>query len=236
MNCPFCGRNNQNLMRIDFVDKIDWLRCPCGSVYQVEPKECEVYGKEYLEVYKKNRFYDRVAQYPTKVYFPIIEEATYGRKMLEIDSIDLEVTKEAQRRGWVCYSTGDQETKDCISAKDKELKFFNDAEFPEEAGFDLIYSYHNIEKSDNQAKFIAKCFKLLNGGGCLFLATPDMDFIDYDGVLEFGHFYKENKLMMNMRRVIKELERFGFDVIVRKQNTSPRFLKNNDMHIIAQKG
>ncbi len=238
MNCPFCGRLNNNLMRITFIDKIDWLRCPCGCVYQVNYKECKDCSQEYLEVHRKHKFYEKASKYPTQVYFPIIEEATYGRKMLEVDGIDLIVTKEAQRRGWVCYSTGDKEVENCISAKneDGELVSFKDTEFPGEAKFDLIYSYHSIEKYDNQAKYLSRCLKLLNGGGLLFIATPDMDFIDYDGVVNFGHFFKENKLMMNTRRIVKELEKFGFDVIFQKQNTSPRFLKNNDMHIIAQKG
>ena len=61
---------------------------------QEEIKEREL-SEVYLGQYKQKKFYDDSAAYPVNVYFPIIEEMTFGRRLLEVDSLDLGISKSA---------------------------------------------------------------------------------------------------------------------------------------------
>ena len=232
MICPVCRKESANVMAINFIERIEWARCSCGCIYQCDPKESDP-SKEYVESYKQKKFYDTSSEYPVVTYFPLIEEMTYGRRFLEVDSIDPKVARAAERRGWISYViTKEKQEPPIRFIEDK----FTDLNLPKEAKFDCIYSYHNLDKTLNFKEVISKFHQSLNPTGVLFLACPDSEFVDELGVTQFNHWYSDNKIIFSRKEIVKALEFEGFSVVLARANNSSRFIKNNDFHIIAQRG
>lgn len=230
MICPHCCNETIHGMSIKALDTINWIRCSCGVIFQ-EKIECKDISDGYLEQYKQKKFYEDSASYPVSVYFPIIEEMTFGRRMLEVDSIDLEVSKAAAERGWITYATSQADAEKTHVMK---KKFLDIKETPD-VKFDLIFAYHYIEKLDS-GDVLKKFRDWLNPGGVLFIATPDTHFVDEIGVVNFGHWFKENNILFSKSALKRELEKAMFEVVLVRGNPSSRFLKSNDMHVIARRG
>lgn len=209
---------------------LTFVRCSCGVVFQEEIKEREL-SELYLGQYKQKKFYDDSAAYPVTAYFPLIEEMTYGRRLLEIDSLDLGISKAAADRGWVTFATSSEKHEKTHILEDK---FINLKEVPE-LKFDCIVAYHYIEKRVD-GEVLKKFREWLNPGGVLFIATPDTHYLDEVGFVNFGHWFPDNNVMFSKPMLKRELEKAMFDVIMMRSNPSTRFIKNNDIHCIAQRG
>jgi len=229
MICPVCRNETINGMKITGFETLNWARCSCGVIFQ-EMIEEKTISNDYLEQYKQKKFYESSAQYPVDVYFPLIEEITFGRRLLEVDSLDLEVCNAAAKRGWITFATSEKELTGTSVWTDK---FLNIKDAPE-TKFDCIYVYHWIEKLIN-GESLRKLHDWLNPGGVLFLATPDSHYVDEIGVVNFGHWFKENNIIFSRAAMKKELEKAMFEVVLLRGNPSNRFLKCNDMHIIARR-
>jgi predicted SAM-dependent methyltransferase len=193
-------------MGITFHERLEWVRCSCGCVYQFEPVNVDP-SEEYLESLTQKKFLESSTIYPVTTYFPLIEEMTFGRRLLSENEV---FNKEAERRGWV------------INDKSKKR--------------DCIISYHQLDKTGYFREELERLHDLLEPSGVLFLAVPDAEYIDSLGVVNFGHWFRDNKIIFSRREMCRLLEQAGFEVILARANNSSRFVKNNDMHIIAQRG
>lgn len=229
--CPVCGRQSKWLIEMSYIDKLEWLKCSCGCVWQLGDNLTGVIGEKYIELEKVHKFYEESQKYIADVYIPIIEESTFGRKMIEFSDLDLLFSEECARRGWVCYSFD----KKSDTVKKIEEPFL-ETKFDADIKADFIYFYHTLEKKINFKEYLSKSFDALNSKGLIFIATPDTSFIETDGPMSFNHWHKENIILFNRNMLCKELEKVGFNVVLCRKNESSRFPKNNDMHIIAQKG
>lgn len=215
-------------------EKCTYYRCQCGVLFQGEFKERDN-EQEYIEdfgVSKDSPRYINHAQHSGRIYAPLIEELGYGRKMLEVGHKPYN-TDFFSNRGWITWQT------------DSDLTTFNNevevpAGFIEETSvhreYNLIWINHSIEKFKDPIASLKKAYDLLSPEGCLFIATPDIDFINKTGVQSYPHF-RNNKhyVMWNERALKRELEKIGFKVVMARRNFSSRFISWYDVHIIAQK-
>lgn len=248
--CPVCSSQTNYVYNIDDrgTEK-RFFRCSCGAVFkeQYEESHFNEYDEKYLIAHadaNHNQF-----THSARCYANVIEELTYGRQFLEVGGLSGQVMRFFQGRGWIgsmidCNPA--VEAKGNIHRGDIETYDFSinvPEEFKEAVGseklerrFDLIWMSHVIEHVKNPVVTIKKLHDMLNPSGVLYLAAPEPEFIMKTGVAGWPHWKpKEHHVMMPMNVMVKELERLGMEVILKKKNFSSRFIQWYDFHVIAQK-
>jgi len=183
-------------------------------------------------------------------YANIIEELTYGRTMLDVGMATPYVIKEWERRGWITYGIDINKDLKCggnIYKGNFENYDFNlklPSALQETLGdikindrkFDMLWMSHDLEPFREPVKALEKAYNLLSETGVLFLDVPDADFIFKTGVASYPHWKpKEHYILWTEQTIVKELERIGFNVILKRRNFSSRYMSWFSVHIIAQK-
>lgn len=182
-----------------------------------------------------------------RTYAPIIEEITYGRMMLDVGFATPHLTKAFEERGWLTWAIdinptitghgniyqGDYVDYD-FSLKGPKIKEATGLDKIDRK-FDLIWMGHVFEHFHDPIKALHKTVDLLEEKGVLFIATPDIDFINKTGVSGWEHFKKnEHYVMWSEAALKRELERVGLKVVVSRRNFSSRYMSWWDIHCIAQ--
>ena len=215
-----------------------WYECYCpgfkhGHVIlnqKQEPQERD-YIKEYAGGGWKQR---KRAEYGVYVYFPLIEEITYGRKMLEIGPTLPYVLRKARDRGWIV--TG----MDLHVARKSERGIeiieddFETHDFKERK-YDLIWASHVLEHFKDWKMAIEKIWALLRPEGIAFISSPDVSLISKTGVISWGHWDARHKVMFRKDCFNQEMEKVGFNNILLRTNEAPRHVSKNDFHGIWKK-
>jgi SAM-dependent methyltransferase len=251
-NCPICGVPTHYIYRIHETKNdvlADWYRCQCGVVFQKEQPKHECYDTTYRVAYELAKESDIRGQYAAKIYTPIIEEATYGRMMLDVGFNTTYNLQFFEKRGWLVWGIdvnkdlegkgniyhGDFETYDFSPNIDKEK--LKELEIKEvNRTFDLIWMSHVLEHFRDPIKALKKAYNLLSPTGIIYVAVPDIDFINKTGTAGFPHWKsREHYIMWTERALVRELENVGFNVILKHRNFSSRFSSWYDVQILAQK-
>lgn len=244
--CPICGLHTTFTYYIEENDTkaIHWYQCLCGVIFQLDdPKGKHLFSKKIEERMKGN------FEHACKQYAPLIEELTYGRKILEVGHGDVLYNLEAfARRGWLTWGIDkDERTTPRPNLYRGDFNSFDfsppieglEEHVNEEIAdmkFNLIWANQVIEENTDPLQFLRKTYFDLEEEGVLFLGTPDIDFIHKTGLGNFIHWDKcRNKLLWSERALKRELERIGFKIIMCRRNYSSRFSTHYDIHIIAQK-
>ena len=250
--CPICGVQTNNVYRVEDVKKqiSNWYNCGCGVTFQGDPPQHGGYNTEYSERYTIDKNKSSVI-HAGRVYAPIIEELTYGRKMLDVGFASAHNMNFFDRRGWLVWGIdvnedlpyggnlhkGDFTTYDFspnISSEQLSEEIGRDVDVSQK--FDLIWMSHVFEHFDNPIAAIRKSYNLLDETGVLYISTPDIEFVNKTGVTGFPHFIKdEHNIMWTERALKRELEREGFKVVMSRRNYSSRYISWFDIQIIAQK-
>lgn len=250
--CPVCGIGSNYVYRIEAEEgkESDFYRCQCGVIYQKNfPENVDnVYDGKYLDGYVNADV--RQATHAVYVYAPLIEESTYGRQMLDVGMAHDHVIKEFEKRGWITYGIdrnkdlkaggniykGDFETYDFNLKLTPELKEkFGDLDILPRK-FDLIWMNHVLEHFKDPISALKKCYNLLSETGVLYIAVPDVDFIFKTGVAQFPHWKpNEHYVLWNETSLVRELEKIGFNIVMKRRNFSSRWMSWYDVQIIAQK-
>jgi len=213
--------------------KSKWHSCACGVIFQKDKPE-GVYDAAYLKKESDpGEKYRLAAQYPVRIYAPLIEELTYGRKALVVGTPTFRQVEAFKDRGWVTYSI-DKNLEYLPSSRhfqgDFETYDFGDQKF------NLIWMYSVLECFLNPKETLKKCFTLLPEDGILFIATPDTDFVYTRSSAAFVHWRPEyNNVMWNKRALTSLLESLGFQTIMCRRNLEQRFPAVDDVHGIFQK-
>lgn len=245
--CPICHAVTTYMYYMQNGDNKDdksvWYRCKCGVVWQQTIPEAvknpekagEVYNEEYVDQFIQNGDkYIEVCKYPVRVFAPLIEELMFGRKVLEVGFNATFTMQEFADRGWIPFGIDintSNKNSDRIAVGN-----FETHQFPEDMKFDLIWMSHVLEHFLDPVKALEKAKSLLSEDGCLYIATPDTDFIITRSSAGFPHWKsKEHYLMWNRESLCNKLEELGFDVIMSRRNYSERFQAWDDVQIIAQK-
>jgi len=86
--CPVCYRPTLYATKVaedkEGKKTAIWFRCICGILFQEEPPVKELKDRKYIDAHYKLKEHNEVSIHAARLYAPIIEELTYGRKMLEI--------------------------------------------------------------------------------------------------------------------------------------------------------
>jgi predicted SAM-dependent methyltransferase len=252
--CPVCNAQTNYVYRIqDAATDIerDFFRCQCGIVFQENfPEEFQgtVYDEKYIKGYEGG--YKPSILHGIYTYGNLIEELTYGRTMLDVGMATPFIIKEWERRGWVTYGidinnnikAGGNVYQGNFENYDFNLKLTPELEKTlggmklNPRKFDMIWMNHVLEHFKDPVKALEKAYGLLSETGVLSIAVPDADFIFKTGVSGYGHWKpKEHYVLWTESTLVKELERIGFNVIMKRRNFSSRFMSWYDVHVICQK-
>ena len=249
-NCPICGKATNYTYGIENKDEQSlWYRCICGVIFQKDLPKHDKYDEKYIAGYCIKKIQDKY-EYYIHIYGPLIEELTYGRKMLDV-GFGLPYTMEAlEKRGWLTwgiekndsvYKTGGNIVNGDFETFDFRIPLSKDAQ--EQAGvdaidrkFDLIWMGHVFEHFNDPKKVLQKAYNLLDYHGVLFISTPDVNFIHQEGVAGWPHWKKhEHYIMWNEKSLNREAERIGFKTVMSRKNFAARFTSWWDVHAIYQK-
>jgi 2-polyprenyl-3-methyl-5-hydroxy-6-metoxy-1,4-benzoquinol methylase len=249
--CPVCGVETMQAECIEGKnkDRSIWYACQCGVWFQDHfPESTAVYDEKYIINLAESKDAKERYNYLLRLYAPLIEELTYGRMMLEVGFAVPYLLESMSKRGWLTWAIdvnptltgqGNIYKGDFL---DYDFSLSNPAvtaatgEEKIERKFDLIWMGHVLEHMRDPIAALKKAYDLLEGKGVLFIATPDIDFIYKTTVCGWGHFKPdEHYIMWSERALVRELERIGFKIVMKRRNYSSRFMSWYDVQIIAQK-
>jgi len=228
MRCLICKHEVMiDFQIIEEIRPIDWGRCVCGTVFHEAGIDKKYFGNLYLRKWQnfvdmKERF-----EYLQRIYLPLIEEMTFGRKFLDVGFTLAYTLEYMKARGWVGvgidlvpndYIVGDFET------------------FPIPEHFDYIQMGHCLESFHNPVGALRKAYDLLSYNGLLLITHPNPEMIFEIGLSKFNHWsYKQNHIFIQKDKLEDIAKRTGFDVILSRRNISQRFIMNNDLHLLLQR-
>lgn len=210
--------------------KVRWFHCLCGCVFHIEPKiePISYYTKSYKEaVIKLKGIKDRYA-YFDRLYIPIIEEITYGRRFLDVGFGLEHRIENLKKRGWLAEGI-DIIDSDYIKG---DFEFYD---FKEKV-YDFIFMGHILETFTDPVKMLKKAWSLLKPTGVLMITTPDTEIIHQTGTKDWGYWERnENYVLFSERQLKKSVMQVGFDIVLCHKNYESRFAHWHDTHMILQK-
>lgn len=250
--CPVCGVDTieaECMQDAKTEEQSIWYKCQCGVIFQDHfPTSQEVYDDKYIALLAETKEARERYEYMVRLYAPIVEECTYGRMMLEVGFCVPFTYKAMEERGWLTWGIdinpaltgkgniykGDFLTYDFSLSNDAVKAATGEEKI--ERKFDLIWMGHMLEHVENPIAVLNKAYDLLDPKGCLVISTPDIDFLTKTTVHGWPYFVgKEHYIMWSERALVRELERIGFKIVMKRRNFSARFVAHYDLHIIAQK-
>lgn len=243
LSCPICSIPTNYIYGINDSkgNTSRWYKCTCGVIFQDKtPVPIDKEKDEPLDnAYALNT-------HSARTYAPIIESLDDGRELLDVGCGNLDNMDYFKKRGWVCTGIDvDHSIKDIIhddfcsynfnvGLTKEQLDTLGDVDTTKK--FDTIWMGHVIHQLGDPLKGIQKAYNLLTERGVLYISTPDIDFITKSGIASWGHFVKnENYILWSERALVRELERIGFNIIMKRRNYSQRFGYMYDVHVIAEK-
>ena len=236
--CPICNRATIQAKAIsetgDAKDAGLWYYCSCGVIFNGDVPNPDPLDKEYIKLYEEKKEGELVFIQPARVYSPLIEELTIGRKLLDVGFCVPYNMKFFQERGWVTFGVDnnkDIEITDRIFNEDFESndRIHNDT-------YDCVWMSHVLEKFKDPLAALLKAREILTSTGVLYIATPDIDFLYSKPAGEWTHWdRKGNNVLWSTRSLKRELERIGFEVVMCRRNYYSRFGFYHNIHLIAQK-
>lgn len=249
--CPVCGVDTIIAHCIEDQDgsRGIWYVCNCGCIFQDHyPESKEIYDEKYVVSLADAKQSKERYEYLLRLYAPLIEECTYGRMMLEVGYCVPYILKSMEERGWLTWGIDVNPT---LTGKgnlykgdflDYDFSISNEAvkaatgEDKVNRKFDLIWMGHVLEHMETPIAALSKAYELLDQKGLIFISTPDIDFIQHHTMQGWPHLKaKEHYILWSERALCRELERQGFNIIMKRRNFSSRFISWWDLHIIAQK-
>lgn len=238
IRCPQCQEIvfQQYSLTKNEQETVNWLYCRCGFMFhQIEVEASKVWTPEYIKEYEDKKFIKERVEYYVRLYAPIIEEKTYGRRMLDVGFCSPMLMQEMERRGWLTAGI------DLIPNKYVTGDFMTET-FDGER-FDLIWMGDFLQCLKDPIQAIYKAYQLLRPNGILVIITPNTDNIRRNYIPQWGHWDMETcKSFINERILREALIKCEPSFNGRMQiiymdpsNQSSRFVSWNNMHAIIQK-
>jgi SAM-dependent methyltransferase len=233
-DCPVCGMSTNYTYGIDDgKDKSAWYRCNCGVIFQKDLPVHGCYDEEYVKGYADFKDVDLVQTHAARAYASLIEELTYGRRMLDVGFNLPQNMNYFKDRGWITQGIDINPT-----FKDSKNIFVGDFAKYEKLHpeYSLIWMSHVLEHFENPIGVLQKAKDLLVEDGVLYISTPDIEFMNKTGVSGWPHWNKrEHYVMWSLDALVRELERLGFKIIMKRRNFSSRFVAWFDLQILCQR-
>ena len=250
--CPICNVETIKADAIEYGktgDRSLWFECGCGVWFQDKfPEGLEAYDEKYIANLAEGKSAKERYEYLLRLYAPLIEELTFGRMMLDVGFCVPYILSAMKERGWLTWAIdvnptltgqgniykGDFLNYD-FSLSNDSVKQATGAEKLDRK-FDLIWMGHVLEHMRDPLAALNKVYELLDPKGVLFISTPDVEFIYKNTVAGWPYFKKkEHYILWSERALVRELERLGFNIIMKRRNYSSRFCSWFDLHVICQK-
>lgn len=228
VKCPACNAECKLSFEIADGESTNWVFCSCGSVFHQKAIDKAYFNEEYLNKYKDFNGIEHRYEYFERVYLPIIEELTYGRRFLDVGfGCDYHI-KNLQERGWI--TSGIDLVSNYHLIGDFETHNFKNEKY------DFILMGQVLESFKDPLAAIYKAKELLLPRGILAIVTPDAELIYKIGMWEFGNWNAKEKWVMFSESQLKNIvDKMGFNVVLSHKNTEQRFVGWNHVHILAQK-
>jgi SAM-dependent methyltransferase len=244
--CPFCGQLQDVMVNGHYPNPttedpeqvmidpcLGYSFCNCKNIFFTDWKNMTqaIYDAKYVKRYDGDYVNKILRQYVSH-YWKYLEKFV-GERLLDIGAINDGIMDEALDRGINPCGF------DIVDRKSKHRLIVGDFEGsidPSWGSFSVITASHVFEHFKKPLNAIANCHRLLKPGGRLFVAMPDPYFIDWKNPYAWGHWHiKEHHIMFDMDSFAKELEAFGFKILIKRHNVSSEFICTGDFHIIAEK-
>ncbi len=84
ISCPACNEPVKLSFTIADEEKTEWIFCSCGSVFHQKKIDKAHFDDKFIKFYKEYRSVQERYEYLERVYLPLIEEMTYGRRFLDV--------------------------------------------------------------------------------------------------------------------------------------------------------
>jgi len=240
VRCPLCRRLVFHRYAIkgagDDLTKC-WLHCACDLIFNLyQPDRSKVFTEEYRKQYAdRKEIAERYGWY-IRNYATIIEEATYGRRFLDVGPCTPHMLQGMERRGWIVQGL------DLIPSNDYQMGDFESFDFGTQQ-FDCLWLGDVLQCLTDPTAALKKCYQLLKPTGMLFIVTPDTDILRMGKFADFGHWDLEsNRQFLSgslLERLLMlaspDLRQGRFEIVYKAQNFSQRFPSWNNVHVLAQK-
>jgi len=238
--CPICGgasRFRYRVRPLNYDKFITYWRCSCprseggGCLFRSSNS-----GEEFIDTnpYERSPRQTQKFRYLVKVYFPLIEELTLGRKMLEIGYYMPFVMREARDRGWIVTGLDLKPLK----KNERDIQILQGEFLQYDFGvrkFDLIWMNHLIEHIENWWQVLMKIHELLRPEGVAFISSPDASLLDETGIEEFAWGDASHRILFHRLTFAEQMKIFKFNQILLLGNKSARYPGWFDFHGIWQK-
>jgi len=247
--CPFCGMKQPLYIRAIHMQRpedsydveklihpdLGYSFCNCKNIWYTNWSNIwqNVYDSGYEkkhtdEMYRvlAHKFLSNQA----KKLFP--DEKIIGKKFLDLGSISPYILDNAQEFGFETIGW------DIFSHKDfgHRLIIGDFEKTPISETFDIIWASHIFEHFEKPLDALIKCFDLLNPNGRLFIAMPDVFFIDWANVYTWMNWHvREHHIFWDMESFCDEARKIGFEILQMKRNINYDIHVSGDMHLIFRK-
>ena len=215
--CPVCGGISLSVYEIKQISGLSgfWCHCSCGVVFEnVRADKIPYSTKELTDLNESKEIGNRYFHY-VKTYFPLIEELTLGRTMLNFADKSNYLGPYASVRGWYVKDS---------DADEQVLKY------------DLIWLCNVLHEKKDCVQFLELIISYLSDTGVIFISEPNTDFIFKLGASHWGNWSAEHSyLYWNPKSLGKKLESIGLDVLISRANNEERYVYKNDFHLLAQR-
>lgn len=235
--CPISGKPTLSAVRVIEDGNEEniglWYKSPAGVIFQSDKPDKRDKDVKYIEAHSKVKENEEVYIHSARTYVNVIEELTYGRKLLDVGFCTPHVMDFFSKRGWISFGMDfnkDTEETDRIMKAD----FEKTTEIYERT-YDLVWMSFVLEQFDDPLASLVKAHKVLQDDGVIFISTPDIDFL-YNEPNSWSHWRSgEHNIMWSEDALCRELEKIGFKIIVKRRNFASRFGYHHDLQIVAQK-
>lgn len=237
VRCPVCFRSVYNNYDVSDWngDRAMWYHCFCGSVFHAEPpiEKKKVYTSSHRTEYKEKKSMQDRWDMTVRIYAPMIEELTWGRKMLDVGYCVPYMGTRMAERGWITEGIDilpPEKTDPSLIQGDFESYDFGIKRY------DFILMGDMVQCFDNPVGAIQKAYSLLAPGGLLLVWTPDSQQMFLFGNHNWGHWNrKEHRVYFSGDKFKEVAGRIGFDLVVFWRNVNSRFVSTNTFHCLLQK-
>jgi len=206
----------------------------CGIIFQENVHDKVLKDQKFIEDHKEIKESRETETHAARIYSGVLECLTYGRKFLDIGFGTGQVMQYFVDRGWVSF--GMDSNKDI---KETDRIFQDDFELTNKLGreqYDLVWMSFILEKFHNPILALKKAYDILQEDGVIYISTPDIDFHFSKPTDQWTHWnMKENYIMWSEKALCAELEKIGFNIIIKRRNFNKAFGYYFDLQIIAQK-
>lgn len=235
--CPVCRRPTHKAVALsetdDPADAKLWFFCMCGVIFQENPHEKTIKDLSYIENHSRIKEYKEVSIHSVRLYAPILEELTYGRKILDVGYCTSNVMDYLRGRGWIAY--GIDSNKDVVEDQRIIKDDFETTERLYQKTYDVVWMSQVLENFHQPVLALKKAYDVLQDNGVLYISTADAGFL-YTDPKKFPHWNsKENYIIWSRESLCEQLEKIGFEIVYKFRNYHSRFGYYQNLHIIAQK-